>query len=93
MKLRVLRRVDGEIVGLAGTEPRVPGFPEWLDNEHPRHAFLSEEIAERTQEFGVADDSKVIKRFKSLAAAEKARDSAKLNLEVEVEDEDESEAE
>lgn len=86
MKLRVLRHVDGNIVGLAGTEPKVPGFPEWLDNEHPRHSFLSEEIAQRTQEFGIADDSQILKRFESLAEAEKARDSAKLSFGIELDE-------
>lgn len=83
-QLRVLRQVDGEIVGLAGTEPKVPGFPEYLDNDHPRHSFLSEEIAERTIGFAITDGEKILHKFESLEDAEKARGSAKLTFGIEL---------
>lgn len=59
---------------LAGTEPKVPGFPEWLDVEHPRHSFLSEEIATAATEYGVADASRIHATFKSQPEAEAARE-------------------
>ncbi len=67
----------------AGTEPRVPGFPEWLDVDHPRHAFLTEEIMQAT-EFGVADEAKIHRTFKTLPEALKARESAKITFGVDM---------
>lgn len=85
--LKVLAHVPGlpedTIRALAGTEPRVPGFPEWLDIEHPRHSFLSEEIAAAATEFGVADGQKIHRTFKSQSDALAARDSAKVTFGVE----------
>lgn len=68
----------------SGTEPRVPGFPEWLDVDHPRSAWLTEEIRQVASEFGVADETKVHRTFKTLPEALKARDGAKITFGVEV---------
>lgn len=85
--LRVLAHVPGlpedTIKALAGTEPRVPGFPKWLDIEHPRHSFLSEEIAAAATEFGVADAQRVHRTFKNQSDALAARDGAKVTFGVE----------
>ncbi len=88
MSLRVLAHVPKldptTIKALSGTEPRVPGFPEWVDIDHPRHAFLTEEIAAAATEFGVADEQKVHRTFKSLTDALAARDSAKITFGVDM---------
>ncbi len=73
----------------SGTEPRVPGFPEWLDVDHPRDAWLTEEIREVASEYGVADETKVHRTFKSLPKALEARDGAKVTFAVDVEVEEE----
>ena len=90
MSLKILRHVpelgEDSIKALAGTEPRVPGFPEWLDNEHPRHSFLSEEIAAATTEYAVADATTRHRTFKSLAEAEAARAGAKVTFGVDMVD-------
>lgn len=90
IRLRVLRHVPGlseaavaHLTGKrGGTEPRVPGFPEWLDADHPRDAWLTEEIMAGTKEFAVADDARVYGKFKSSAEAEKVR-AGGLTLKVE----------
>lgn len=88
--LRVLAHVkdlpESTVKALAGTEPKVPGFPEWVDIEHPRHSFLTEDIAAATTEFGVADGQKVHRTFKKLTDALAARDGAKVTFGVDVVD-------
>lgn len=69
---------------LAGTEPKVPGFPEWLDVNHPRHSFLSEEISRAADEYAVADNEKIHRTFKNQADADAARDSAKVTFGVDL---------
>lgn len=68
----------------SGTEPRVPGFPEWVDIDHPRDSWLTEEISAVANEFGVADETTVHRTFKTLPEALKARDGAKITFAVEV---------
>jgi len=84
---RVLAHVKGldeqTVKALAGTEPRVPGFPEWLDVDHPRHAFITEEISAAATEFAVADDRQIHKTFKSLTDALAARANTKVTFGVE----------
>ena len=84
---RVLAHVkdldESTVKALAGTEPRVPGFPEWLDVDHPRHSFISEEIAAVATEFAVADDRKIHAKFKNQSDAIAARASAKVTIGME----------
>lgn len=86
--LKVLAHVkdlpENTIKALAGTEPKVPGFPEYLDIEHPRHSFLTEEIAAGATEFVVADAQKHHASFETLTDALAARDGAKVTFGVEV---------
>ncbi len=93
IRLRVLRHVPGlseaavaHLTGKrGGTEPRVPGFPEWLDADHPRDAWLTEEIMAQTSKkegFAVADDARVYGKFDTNAEAEKVRQGG-LTLKVE----------
>lgn len=86
--LRVLAHVEKlpqeTIKALAGTEPKVPGFPEWLDIGHPRHAFLTDEIRGAATEFAVADATTIHRTFKTQAEAEAARDSAKITFGVDM---------
>lgn len=88
--LRILRHVpeldESTVKALAGTEPKVPGFPEWLDNEHPRHSFLTEDIAAATTGFAVADLNTIHRTFKTLAEAETARAGAKVTFGVDMVD-------
>jgi len=90
VSLKILRHVPdldaNTVKALAGTEPRVPGFPEWLDNEHPRHSFLSEDIAAATTEYAVADATTRHRTFKTLAEAEAARAAAKVTFGVDMVD-------
>lgn len=85
--LRVLAHVkdlpEDTIKALAGTEPKVPGFPEWLDVDHPRHAFLTDEIKAAATEFAVADDRQIHRKFKSQADAEAARANTKVTFGIE----------
>lgn len=84
---RVLAHVkdldESTVKALAGTEPRVPGFPEWLDVDHPRHSFISEEIAAAATEYAVADDRQIHKTFKKQVDAEAARANTKVTFGVE----------
>lgn len=86
--LRVLAHVPdldpATVKALAGTEPRVPGFPEWLDVDHPRHAFLTEEIMAAATEYAVADASKIHRKFKTQAEANGARAGAKITFGVDM---------
>ena len=90
MTLKILRHVpeldEQTVNALAGTEPRVVGFPEWLDNEHPRHSFLSEQIAAATTEYGVADGNTIHRTVETLAEAEAARATAKVTFGVDMVD-------
>ena len=84
---RVLAHVKGlapeTVKALAGTEPRVPGFPEWLDVDHPRHSFLTDEIKAAATEFAVADARQIHRTFKTQAEAETARANTKVTFGVE----------
>ena len=84
---RVLAHVkdlpEETIKALAGTEPKVPGFPEWLDVDHPRHSFLTDEIKAAATEFAVADARQIHRTFKTQAEAETARANTKVTFGIE----------
>lgn len=87
--LMLLRRIEGvhptTLVELAKDEGEQPYFPEYVDNDRPRDAELTDELMKHTLGFGVAKgDGQIIGKFKKLQQAEAARANAKITFDVNV---------
>ena len=62
----------------------------WVDLATPRDFEWSDEIREKTVEYGVADETgEILATFETLAEAEKARQTAKVKIALSFGDEDE----
>lgn len=89
--LMILRRVQNlspqTLKELSVREGDMPYFPDWIDNDLPRDGAYTDEIMQEdnTLGFGIADESgTVLKKFKTLEEAERAKRGAKVTFEVKV---------
>lgn len=89
MDLKVMRRVKNLSQVVADAIERQDGIYEiggqsYVDGDYPRDAVVAEEIVALTIDFALVDEGTIIKTFKDLRSADKAKASARVVFDYEV---------